>query len=94
MATAAVPLPTLVAAVRMELPVISNTPPRNNTPRTTMAPAEASRPRNGSPTSAPSQPPARPSWLNEPKMVCDELRTTSIIPRIDSEPTPHPIASR
>ena len=41
----------------------------------TTAPMLATRPRNGSPTSAPSQPPARPSRL-KPLMILSGPRTT------------------
>jgi hypothetical protein len=81
------------AAERTDTRVTRSRPPNSAATDTTMAPAEASKLRNGSPMSAPNQPPAFPN-VSKSAMIFFGPRT---ICRIDSEAsimTPHPIANR
>ena len=68
---------------------------RRRTPATstTIAPPEASRLRNGSPTSAPIQPPARPS-VSKSAMIFSGPRTTCSRPSSDRPSKPQPRARR
>ncbi len=92
-ATAPTPRPVCDNIDRNDPPVNSSAPPTPAATKTTIAPPEASRLRNGSPTSAPIQPPARPN-VSKWAMIFSGPRTMCSSPSSDNPSNPHPIASR
>jgi hypothetical protein len=89
--TTETPCTVLRASVRTDVRVMSITPPRNSAESNTMAPASASNPRVGSPTSAPIQPPERSTVS---RLMSSGRRTTCNTPRMARAVSPHPMASR